>query len=221
MKKALLLLLAVMLVGCSGEGTEKKKEEDIKKEDVVEKEPAEEKKVVPVKFEEVDPESKAAVEKLVKKYNVKVDVFKQDPEDPIVIDKISEPITSELNKEENNTFSQILLETDFKQYKGHYKVEAKYNNDKKIIGYGVSMEGVPENEVNEEGDEWGEGLSSAISMAAILGVNVDKLIDELDKAGNENKGTHTYTDPNTNHNVTFLIADMDLGKIGINFDLTK
>ncbi|MGE8036129.1 hypothetical protein B1B04_20895 [Lysinibacillus sp. KCTC 33748] len=221
MKKALLLLLAVMLVGCSGEGTEKKKEVDVKKEDVVEKEPAEEKKVVPVKFEEVDPESKAAVEKLVKKYNVKVDVFKQDPEDPIVIDEISEPITSELNKEENNTFSQILLETDFKQYKGHYKVEAKYNNDKKIIGYGVSMEGVPENEVNEEGDEWGEGISSAISMAAILGVNVDKLIDELDKAGNENKGTHTYTDPNTNHNVTFLIADMDLGKIGINFDLTK
>ncbi|MFF2177866.1 hypothetical protein ACFVT8_15620 [Lysinibacillus sp. NPDC058147] len=221
MKKALLLLLAVMLVGCSGEGTEKKKEADVKKEDVVEKEPAEEKKVVPVKFEEVDPESKAAVEKLVKKYNVKVDVFKQDPEDPIEIDKISEPITSELNKEENNTFSQILLETDFKQYKGHYKVEAKYNNDKKIIGYGVSMEGVPENEVNEDGDEWGEGLSSAISMAAILGVNVDKLIDELDKAGNENKGTHTYTDSNTNHNVTFLIADMDLGKIGINFDLTK
>lgn len=221
MKKALLLLLAVMLVGCSGEGTEKKKEADVKKEEVVEKEPAEEKKVVPVKFEEVDPESKAAVEKLVKKYNVKVDVFKQDPEDPIELAKISEPITSELNKEENNTFSQILLETDFKEYKGHYKVEAKYNNDKKIIGYGVSMQGVPENEVNEEGDEWGEGISSAISMAAILGVNVDKLIDELDKAGNENKGTHTYTDPNTNHNVTFLIADMDLGKIGINFDLTK
>lgn len=221
MKKALLLLLAVMLVGCSGEGAEKKKEEDVKKEDVVKKEPAEEKKVVPVKFEEVDPESKAAVEKLVKKYNVKVDVFKQDPEDPIELAKISEPITSELNKEENNTFSQILLETDFKEYKGHYKVEAKYNNDKKIIGYGVSMQGVPENEVNEEGDEWGEGISSAISMAAILGVNVDKLIDELDKAGNENKGTHTYTDPNTNHNVTFLIADMDLGKIGINFDLTK
>lgn len=221
MKKALLLLLAVMLVGCSGEGAEKKKEADVKKEDVVTKEPAEEKKVVPVKFEEVDPESKAAVEKLVKKYNVKVDVIKQDPEDPIEIDKISEPITSELNKEENNTFSQILLETDFKQYKGHYKVEAKYNNDKKIIGYGVSMEGVPENEVNEEGDEWGEGITSAISMAAILGVNVEKLSDELEKAGNENKGTHTYTDPNTNHNVTFLIADMDLGKIGINFDLTK
>ncbi|WP_427108737.1 hypothetical protein [Lysinibacillus xylanilyticus] len=221
MKKALLLLLAIMLVGCSGEGTEKKKETDVKKEDVVEKEPAEEKKTVPVKFEEVDPESKAAVEKLVKKYNVKVDVFKQDPEDPIELEKISEPITSELNKEENNTFSQILLETDFKQYKGHYKVEAKYNNDKKIIGYGVSMEGVPENEVNDDGDEWGEGLSSAISMATILGVNVDKLIDELDKAGNENKGTHTYTDSNTNHNVTFLIADMDLGKIGINFDLTK
>ncbi|MBG9456714.1 hypothetical protein ABE61_22540 [Lysinibacillus sphaericus] len=221
MKKALLLLLAVMLVGCSGEGAEKKKEADVKKEDVVTKEPAEEKKVVPVKFEEVDPESKAAVEKLVKKYNVKVDVIKQDPEDPIEIDKISEPITSELYKEENNTFSQILLETDFKQYKGHYKVEAKYNNDKKIIGYGVSMEGVPENEVNEEGDEWGEGITSAISMAAILGVNVEKLGDELEKAGNENKGTHTYTDPNTNHNVTFLIADMDLGKIGINFDLTK
>ena len=221
MKKALLLLLAVMLVGCSGEGTEKKKEEDVKKEDVVKKEPAEEKKVVPVKYEEVDSESKATVEKFVKKYNVKVDVLKQDAEEPLEIDKISEPITSELNKEENNTFSQILLETDFKQYKGHYKVEAKYNNDKKIIGYGFSMEGVPENEVNEDVDEWGEGLASAVSMAAILGVNVDKLLDELEKAGDENKGTHTYTDSNTNHNVTFLIADMDLGKFGINFDLTK
>ncbi|MFE3574031.1 hypothetical protein [Lysinibacillus sp. NPDC059133] len=221
MKKALLLLLAVMLVGCSGEGTEKKKEEDVKKEDVVKKEPAEEKKVVPVKYEEVDSESKAAVEKFVKKYNVKVDVLKQDAEEPLIIDKISEPITSELNKEENNTFSQILLETDFKQYKGHYKVEAKYNNDKKIIGYGFSMEGVPENEVNEDVDEWGEGLASAVSMAAILGVNVDKLLDELEKAGDENKGTHTYTDSNTNHNVTFLIADMDLGKFGINFNLTK
>ena len=31
MKKALLLLLAVMLVGCSGEGTEKKKEADVKR----------------------------------------------------------------------------------------------------------------------------------------------------------------------------------------------
>ena len=31
MKKVLLLLLAVMLVGCSGEGTEKKKEADVKK----------------------------------------------------------------------------------------------------------------------------------------------------------------------------------------------
>jgi len=221
MKKALLLLLAVMLVGCSGEGTEKKKEEDVKKEDVVKKEPAEEKKVVPVKYEEVDSESKATVEKFVKKYNVKVDVLKQDAEEPLEIDKISEPITSELNKEENNTFSQILLETDFKQYKGHYKVEAKYNNDKKIIGYGFSMEGVPENEVNEDVDEWGEGLASAVSMAAILGVNVDILLDELEKAGDENKGTHTYTDSNTNHNVTFLIADMDLGKFGINFDLTK
>jgi len=52
-------------------------------------------------------------------------------------------------------------------------------------------------------------------------VNVDILLDELEKAGDENKGTHTYTDSNTNHNVTFLIADMDLGKFGINFDLTK
>lgn len=31
MKKALLLILAVMLVGCSGAGTEKNKEEDVKK----------------------------------------------------------------------------------------------------------------------------------------------------------------------------------------------
>ncbi|MEY9978819.1 hypothetical protein [Lysinibacillus sp. RC79] len=221
MKKALLLLLAIMLVGCSGEGTEKKKEEDVKKEDVVKKEPAEEKKVVPVKYEEVDSESKATVEKFVKKYNVRVDVLKQDVEEPIEIDKISEPITSELNKEENNIFSQILLETDFKQYKGHYKVEAKYNNDKKIIGYGISIEAMPENEVNEDADEWGEGLASAVSIAITLGLNIDKFIDELEKAGDENKGTHTYTDSNTNHNVTFLIADSDLGKFGINFDLTK
>ncbi|MCY9548441.1 hypothetical protein [Lysinibacillus xylanilyticus] len=219
MKKALLLLLAVMLVGCSGEGTEKKKEADAKKEEVVK--PAEEKKVVPVKYEEVDSESKAAVEKFVQKYNVRVDVFKQDSEESIVIDKILEPITSELNKEENNTFSQILLETDFKKYKGHYKVEAKYNNDKKIIGYGVSIEAMPENEVNEDADEWGEGLASAMSIAISLGLNTDQFINELEKAGDENKGTHTYTDSNTNQNVTFFIEDSDLGKFGINFDLKK
>ena len=46
------------------------------------------------------------------------------------IAKIQEPITSELNKEEN-IFSQILLDTDFKEHKGHYKIEAKYNEDKK------------------------------------------------------------------------------------------
>ncbi|MEQ6357851.1 hypothetical protein ABNX05_24935 [Lysinibacillus sp. M3] len=220
MKKVLLLLLAVMLVGCSGEGTEKKKEADVKKEDVVEKEPAEEKKVVPVKFEEVDPESKAAVEKLVKKYNVRVDIYKQDPVDGMEIAKIPEPITSDLNKEEN-IFSQVLLDTDFIKHKGHYKIDARYNEDKKIIGYYISIEGIPATELSEEGEEWAEGILSSMAIAWGLGLDIDKFDEESDIALDEEKPTYTYTDPNTKTNVTFLFADWDLGKFEIKYDLSK
>ncbi len=213
MKKALLVLLAIMLVGCSGEGTEKNKEENVKKEEIVKEE-----KVVPVKYEEVDPESKATVEKFVKKYNVRVDVYKQDTEEPIELEKIPEPITSELNKEEN-ILSQILLETDFKKYKGHYKIVAKYNKDKKLIGYNIAVEGSPINEVSEEGDEWEEGLLSAMSIIDAIGLNLDKNEVEFDKAIDEEKDTHTYTD--SNYNVTFLFADLDLGTYEINYDLTN
>ncbi|MGE7091542.1 hypothetical protein ACQKII_08855 [Lysinibacillus sp. NPDC048646] len=213
MKKVLLVLLAIMLVGCSGEGTEKNKEENVKKEEIVKEE-----KVVPVKYEEVDPESKATVEKFVKKYNVRVDVYKQDTEEPIELEKIPEPITSELNKEEN-ILSQILLETDFKKYKGHYKIVAKYNEDKKLIGYNISVEGSPINEVSEEGDEWEEGLLSAMSIIDAIGLNLDKNEVEFDKAIDEEKDTHTYTD--SNYNVTFLLADLDLGTYEINYDLTN
>ncbi|MFY0520336.1 hypothetical protein ACOMCU_21255 [Lysinibacillus sp. UGB7] len=213
MKKVLLVLLAIMLVGCSGEGTEKNKEENVKKEEIVKEE-----KVVPVKYEEVDPESKATVEKFVKKYNVRVDVYKQDTEEPIELEKIPEPITSELNKEEN-ILSQILLETDFKKYKGHYKIVAKYNEDKKLVGYNISVEGSPINEVSEEGDEWEEGLLAAMSIIDAIGLNLDKNEVEFDKAIDEEKDTHTYTD--SNYNVTFLLADLDLGTYEINYDLTN
>ncbi|MGE7929516.1 hypothetical protein [Lysinibacillus xylanilyticus] len=213
MKKALLLLLAVMLVGCSGEGTEKKKEEDVKKEEVIKEE-----KVVPVKFEEVDPESKATVEKFVKKYNVRVDFIKQYQEKGIEIAKIQEPITSELNKEED-TLSQILLETDYKKHKGHYKIDAKYNEDKKIIGYTISIEGVPANELSEDGEEWAEGIISTMAIADALGLNIDKYDEESDIAFDEEN--YTYTDPNTKTNVTFLYADWDLGKFEIKYDLSK
>ncbi|MGE6515062.1 hypothetical protein [Lysinibacillus sphaericus] len=213
MKKFLLVLLAIMLVGCSGEGTEKNKEENVKKEEIVKEE-----KVVPVKYEEVDPESKATIEKFVKKYNVRVDVYKQDTEEPIELEKIPEPITSELNKEEN-ILSQILLETDFKKYKGHYKIIAKYNEDKKLVGYNISVEGSPINEVSEEGDEWEEGLLAAMSIIDAIGLNLDKNEVEFDKAIDEEKDTHTYTD--SNYNVTFLLADLDLGTYEINYDLTN
>ncbi|WP_107951279.1 hypothetical protein [Lysinibacillus parviboronicapiens] len=213
MKKALLLILAVMLVGCSGAGTEKNKEEDVKKEESVKEE-----KVVPVKYEEVDAESKATVEKFVKKYNVRVDVYKQDTEEPIELEKIPEPITNDLNKEEG-ILSQILLETDFKKHEGHYKVVAKYNEDKKLIGYKISVEASPINEVSEEGDEWEEGLLSAMSIIDAIGLNLDKNEEELGKAFDEEKDTHTYTD--SNYNVTFHIADMDLGEFEVNYDLIQ
>ncbi|MGE7132050.1 hypothetical protein [Lysinibacillus xylanilyticus] len=212
MKKALLLLLAVMLVGCSGEGTEKKKEANVKKDEVTKE------KVAPVKFEEVDPESKATVEKFVKKYNVRVDFIKQNQEKGIEIAKIQEPLTSELNKEEN-TLSQILLETDYKKHKGHYKIEAKYNEDKKIIGYTISIEGVPANELSEDGEEWAEGIISTMAIADALGLNIDKYDAESDIAFDEEN--YTYTDPNTKTNVTFLYADWDLGKFEIKYDLSK
>ncbi|MFJ7983272.1 hypothetical protein ACIQ1D_23860 [Lysinibacillus xylanilyticus] len=218
MKKALLLLLAVMLVGCSGEGTEKKKEANVKKDEITKEEVVKEEKVVPVKFEEVDPESKATVEKFVKKYNVRVDFIKQNQEKGIEIAKIQEPLTSELNKEEN-TLSQILLETDYKKHKGHYKIEAKYNEDKKIIGYTISIEGVPANELSEDGEEWAEGIISTMAIADALGLNIDKYDAESDIAFDEEN--YTYTDPNTKTNVTFLYADWDLGKFEIKYDLSK
>ncbi|MFT9820605.1 hypothetical protein [Lysinibacillus sp. NPDC056185] len=221
MKKVLLLLLAVMLVGCSGEGTEKKKEADVKKDQETKEAVVKEEKVVPVKFEEVDPESKAAVEKFVKKYNVRADIYKQNPVNGIVIAKMPEPITSELIKEEN-IFSQILLDTDFKKHKGHYKIDAKYNEDKKIIGYNIFIEGIPATELNEaeNGGEWAEGIISAMSIADALGLNIDKFDEESDIAFDEDKA-YTYTDPNTKTNVTFLFADWDIGKFEIKYDLSK
>jgi len=218
MKKALLLLLAIMLVGCSGEGTEKKKEADVKKDEVTKEEVVKEEKVVPVKFEEVDPESKAAIEKFVKKYNVRVDIYKQDPEEGIEMAKIPDPITSELNKEEK-ILSQTLLDTDFKKHKGHYKIDAKYNEDKKIIGYTISIEGIPATELSENGEEWAEGITSTMTIADALGLNIDKYDEESDIAFDEEN--YTYTDPNTKTNVTFLYADWDLGKFEIKYDLSK
>ena len=198
MKKVLLILLAVILVGCSGEGTEKKKD-------------AEKEEVVTVKFEEVDSESKATVEKFAKDYNAAVDLFKQVQ--PVELVKIPEPVTNELND-----FSQILLDTDFKEYKGHYKLVAKYNKDKKIIGYNVSVEGLPEKEVNEEGEEWQEGITSAVLVAQVLGLDLDKFSESLGEA-EEKKGTHSYTD--SKYKVTNLFADLKSGKFEFNFELTK
>lgn len=210
MKKALLLLLAVMLVGCSGEGTEKKKEENVKKEEVVKEE-----KVVPVKFEEVNPESKATVEKFATDYNASVDAFKQVQEVELV--KITEPITSELNKEKD-IFSQILFDADFKKYEGHYKLVAKYNKDKKIIGYNVSVEGLPAKERSEEGDQWEEGITSAVLVTQVLGLDLDKFSESISLA-EQKKSTHSYTD--SNYKVTSLFTDIDSGKFEFNYDLTK
>lgn len=86
-------------------------------------------KIVPVKYDEVDTESKAAVEKFVQKYNVRVDLYKQDAENSITLEKIPEPVTGDLMKEDD-ILSQTLLEADFIKYKGHYKIVAKYNEDK-------------------------------------------------------------------------------------------
>ncbi|MGE7916769.1 hypothetical protein [Lysinibacillus xylanilyticus] len=210
MKKALLLLLAVMLVGCSGEETEKKKEENVKKEEVVKEE-----KVVPVKFEEVDSETKATVEKFAKEYNASVDAFKQVQEVELV--KITEPITSELNKEKD-IFSQILFDADFSKYEGHYKLVAKYNKDKKLIGYNVSVEGLPEKEVSEEGDEWEEGITSAVLVTQVLGLDLDKFSESINIA-EQKKDTHSYTD--SNYKVTSLFTDIDSGKFEFNYELTK
>lgn len=131
-----------------------------------------------------------------------------------------EPITSELNKEEN-IFSQILLDTDFKKHKGHYKIDAKYNEDKKI-GYNIFIEGIPATELNEDenGGEWAEGIISAMSIAEALGLNIDKFDEESDIAFDEEEA-YTYTDPNTKTNVTFLFADWDIGKFEIKYDLSK
>lgn len=212
MRKVLLLILAIMLVGCSEKEDEKNKEKDAEKEDVVK----EVEKTVPVKFEEVDPESKSMVGKFVEEYNVLVDIYK-DLEEPIIIENIAEPITSELNKEDN-IFKQILLDTDFKEYEGHYKIEAKYNEDKKITGYTISVEGLPENEVSEEGDEWEEGFLSAMTIINSLELNFEKFEEELNKVLTEAKDTHTYTD--SNYKINFLFPDMNLGKYEINYDLT-
>ncbi|MFJ6263980.1 hypothetical protein [Lysinibacillus xylanilyticus] len=200
MKKVLLLLLAVMLVGCSGEGTEKKKEADVKKEEVV-----------TVKFEEVDTESKATVEKFAKEYNEKLTLFKQVQ--PIGLDTIPEPVTNELND-----FSQVLLEADFKEYKGHYKLVAKYNKDKKVIGYNLSVQGLPEKEVNDEGEEWAEGMTSAVIVAQTLGLDLGKFTESLAKA-EENRDTHSYTD--STYKVTNLCTEVDAGKFEFKFELTK
>ena len=214
MRKVLLLILAIMLVGCSGKETEKNKEKDVEKEEVVK----EEEKIVPVKYEEVAPESKEMVEKFVKKYNVRVDFYKEDLEEPTIIAKIAEPITSELNKEDN-IFKQILLDTDFNEYEGHYKIVAKYNEDKKITGYTLSVEGLPINEISEEADEWEEGFLSAASIIDALGLNLDKFDEEFDIALDEEKDTHTYTD--SNYKITFLLPDIDLGIYEIDYDLTN
>ena len=212
MKKVLLLILATMLVGCSEKEAEKNNEKDVEKVATINVE----EEVVPVKYEEVDPESKDKVGKFVEEYNVLVDIYK-DLEDPSIIGKLVDPITSELNKEDN-IFKQILLDTDFKEYEGHYKIEAKYNEDKKITGYTISVEGLPENEVSEEGDEWEEGFLSAMTIINSLELNFEKFEEELNKVLTEAKDTHTYTD--SNYKINFLFPDMNLGKYEINYDLT-
>ena len=67
---------------------------------------------------------KLQLKSLPKEYNEKLTLFKQVQ--PIGLDMIPEPVTNELKD-----FSQVLLEADFKEYKGHYKLVAKYNKDKK------------------------------------------------------------------------------------------
>ena len=201
-----------MLVGCSEKEAEKNNEKDVEKVATINVE----EEVVPVKYEEVDPESKDKVGKFVEEYNVLVDIYK-DLEDPSIIGKLVDPITSELNKEDN-IFKQILLDTDFNEYEGHYKLVAKYNDDKKITGYTISVEGLPENEVSEEGDEWEEGFLSSMTIINSLELNFEKFEEELNKVLNEEKDTHTYTD--ANYKIDFLFADMELGKYEINYDLT-
>jgi len=91
--------------------------------------------------------------------------------------------------------------------------------DKKLIGYNISVEASPADEVNDEGDEWTEGFLSAMSTTDAIGLSIDKFDVHLSKALDEEKDTHSYID--SNYKVTILLPDIDLGKFEINYDLTK
>lgn len=58
-----------------------------------------------------------------------------------------------------------------------------------------------------------------MSITDAIGLNLDKNEEELGKALDEEKQSHTYTD--SNYNVTFLLADLDLGQFEVNYDLAN
>ncbi|WP_042477960.1 hypothetical protein [Bacillus ndiopicus] len=215
MKKLLLSACfgLLLLAGCGNEA-EKANNEPVEKEDVVKEQ--EEQKVVT--FEDVDAESKTSVEKFVKKYNAMVEIMKQDEEEPIEIASMPEPITNELTEEENG-FSQKLLDTDILGYAGHYTITAKYNTEKKVTGYNLSVEGIEFDLQNDEGDELLEFFTSAATLTGSLGLDIDLYETEFTNALENDLDKHTFTDGD--YTISANLADFFAGEIVIDFDLTK
>ncbi|MEC1179112.1 hypothetical protein P9B03_11515 [Metasolibacillus meyeri] len=220
MKKVLLSACfgLLLLAGCVDKA-EKPKEEPVEKNDVAENQgQQEEEKVEVVTFEDVDAESKASVEKLVKKYNAMVEIMKQDEEEPVEIASMSEPITNELSEEENG-FSQTLLDTDILGYEGHYTIIAKYNVEKKVTGYNLSVEGMELNLQDEEGDEMLEFFTSAAVLTGSLGLDIDLYEIEFSNALENDLDKHSFT--NGNYTISANLEDFLAGDIVIDFDLTN